>query len=150
MIDSFLLSRNNPDIPNPCTDTTCLIFADVRRSVQKLFLYIGGELKDSFPVSTGMRKFETPDINTRPHGPLFIKYISKKFPGGNYQGLGNMPYAVFVRGGYAIHGTTKGNFSKLGKPASHGCIRLHPDNARIFYELVKRIGLGNTWVIVRK
>jgi lipoprotein-anchoring transpeptidase ErfK/SrfK len=57
-----------------------------------------------------------------------------------------MPYAVFIRGGYAIHGTTPGNFSKLGTRASHGCIRLHPDNAKLFNELVKRVGLENTWV----
>jgi lipoprotein-anchoring transpeptidase ErfK/SrfK len=60
-----------------------------------------------------------------------------------------MPYAVFIRGGYAIHGTTPGNFSKLGTPASHGCIRLHPDHGRVFYELVKLVGLSNTWVNVR-
>ena len=103
---------------------------------------------DSFKVSTGKGKYETPELNVRPSGPLFTKYTSKKFPGGNYQGLGNMPYVVFVRGGYAIHGTTPGNFSKLGTKASHGCIRLHPDNAKIFFELVKRIGLDNTWVTV--
>jgi len=150
MLDSFLRNRNNPDIPQPCRDTGCILHAEVRRSNQTLYLRIGGELKDSFPVSTGMKKYETPDIEQHPRGPLFVKYISKKFPGGNYMGLGNMPYAVFIRGGYAIHGTTKGNFKKLGKPASHGCIRLHPDNARIFYELVKRIGLANTWVVVKE
>ena len=60
-----------------------------------------------------------------------------------------MPYAVFVKGGYAIHGTTPGNFSKLGRRASHGCIRMPPDNAKIFYELVKKIGLQNTWVTIK-
>jgi len=150
MLDSFLRNRNNPDIPQPCTDTGCILYAEVRRSSQTLYLRIGGELKDSFPVSTGMKKYETPDIGQHPRGPLFVKYISKKFPGGNYKGLGNMPYAVFIKGGYAIHGTTTGNFKKLGKPASHGCIRLHPDNAYVFYELVKRIGIANTWVVVKE
>ena len=64
-------------------------------------------------------------------------------------GMGNMPYVVFIRGGYAIHGTTPGNFAKLGTPASHGCIRLHPVNARIFYELVKLTGLADTWITVK-
>lgn len=100
-------------------------------------------------MSTGKGKYETPELNLRPSGPVFIKYTSRKFPGGNYQGLGNMPYAVFLRGGYAIHGTTPGNFPKLGTKASHGCIRLHPDNAKIFNELVKVIGLENTWVSVK-
>lgn len=84
-----------------------------------------------------------------PTGPVFTHYTSKKFPGGDFQGLGNMPYAVFVKGGYAIHGTTPGNFARLGHPASHGCIRLHPENAKVFYELVVRVGLRNTWVTVK-
>ncbi|MBL0056895.1 MAG: L,D-transpeptidase [Chitinophagaceae bacterium] len=149
-IDSFLANRNNPDIPAPCRQKDCLLFAEVNKTKQALYLYIGGELKDSFPVSTGMRKYETPDISQRPRGPLLMKYKSRKFPGGNYMGLGNMPYAVFIRGGYAIHGTTRGNFAKLGRQASHGCIRLHPNNARVFFELVKRIGIANTWVTIRR
>ncbi|HQX95541.1 MAG TPA: L,D-transpeptidase family protein, partial [Chitinophagaceae bacterium] len=50
---------------------------------------------------------------------------------------------------YAIHGTTTGNFAKLGTRASHGCIRLHPDNAKIFNALVKTVGLNNTWVSIK-
>jgi len=147
MLDSFY--RNKDSISgNNCQNKECSLFAQVLKTRQILYLYIAGELKDSFPVSTGMKKYTTPDMSLHPRGPLFVKYTSKKFPGGNYKGLGNMPYVVFVKGGYAIHGTTPGNFSKLGHVASHGCIRLHPDNARLFYELVKLFGLSNTWVTV--
>lgn len=149
MLDSFLVYKN-PDTVITCKGKDCLVYAEVIKSSQTLYLYIEGELKDSFKVSTGIKKYETPSLDVRPAGPLFTKYTSRKFPGGDYQGLGNMPYAVFVRGGYAIHGTTPGNFSKLGTKASHGCIRLHPDNARIFYELVKTAGLGHTWVRIRE
>lgn len=149
MLDSFLHHRDS--IPPPaCREKECLLYAEVVKSTQTLYLYINGEIKDSFKVSTGVKKYETPEMSVRPAGPLFTKYTSRKFPGGDYKGLGNMPYAVFVRGGYAIHGTTPGNFSKLGNRASHGCIRLHPDNGRIFYELVKAIGLEHTWVRVRE
>jgi hypothetical protein len=148
MLDSFLVNRNDT-VKIACMETECTLYAAINKSRQKLYLYINGEIEDSFPVSTGMKKYTTPDINVRPSGPLFTKYTSRKFPGGNYKGLGNMPYAVFVQGGYAIHGTTPGNFSRLGTVASHGCIRLHPDNARIFYELVKLFGIKNTWVTVR-
>ncbi len=148
-LDSFLYSRKISKSSSTCKRNECFLFAEILKSKQILNLYIDGELTDSFKVSTGIKGFETPNINTRPAGPLFKKYTSKKFPGGNYQGLGNMPYAVFVKGGYAIHGTTPGNFSKLGRRASHGCVRMHPDNAKIFYELVKRIGLENTWVTIK-
>ena len=59
-----------------------------------------------------------------------------------------MPYAVFIYNGYAIHGTTVGNFSKLGTPASHGCVRLHADNGFIFNRLVRSQGVFNTWVSI--
>lgn len=148
ILDSFLLNKNDTLKIN-CRENECPLYVAISKSKQLLYLYIENELADSFPVSTGMKKYTTPAINQRPSGPVFTKYTSRKFPGGNYKGLGNMPYAVFVRGGYAIHGTTPGNFSKLGTVASHGCIRLHPDNARIFYELVKLFGISNTWVTVR-
>ena len=132
--------------PGSCKELNCLLYAEVVKSEQKLYLFLNGEPLDTFDVSTGAAGYETPNLNLRPSGPIFQKYSSKKFPGGNYQGLGNMPYAVFLRGGYAIHGTTTGNFSRLGNPASHGCVRLHPDNARVFNELVREVGLENTWV----
>jgi hypothetical protein len=132
-----------------CRKSECPLFVEVIKSEQVLHLYLDGELIDTYPVSTGVKGRETPNFSVRPSGPIFTKYTSRKFPGGNYQGLGNMPYAVFVKGGYAIHGTTPGNFRRLGGRASHGCIRLHPDNAKVFNELVRQVGLQNTWVTVR-
>lgn len=132
-----------------CKEKECPLLVEVVKSKQLMYLYIGGALKDSFAVSTGIPGRETPELNLRPSGPVFIRYTSTKYPEGDYKGLGNMPYAVFVKSGYAIHGTTPGNFAKLGEKASHGCIRLHPDNAKLFYELVNLVGLGNTWVMVR-
>lgn len=131
-----------------CSMQQCRVWARVNKQRQRLLLYVDGQLVDSFKVSTGDAKHETPNMSVRAAGPIFKKYTSKKFPGGDYMGLGNMPYAVFFRGGFAIHGTTPGNFSKLGKPASHGCIRLHPDDAVIFNELVRTVGLSETWVTV--
>jgi L,D-transpeptidase catalytic domain len=147
-LDSFLVNKNI--IPKTdCKGKECLVYAEINKATQTLYLYIVGELTDSFKVSTGIRKRETPNLNLSPRGPILMKYTSKKFPGGNYNHLGNMPYAVFIRGGYAIHGTTTGNFSKLGTRASHGCIRLHPDNAKVFFELVKLAGLSQTWVTIK-
>ncbi|MFL5314149.1 MAG: L,D-transpeptidase, partial [Microvirga sp.] len=41
-------------------------------------------------------------------------------------------------GGYAIHGTN--SIRQLGRPASHGCVRLHPGNAAALYRLVQSRG----------
>jgi hypothetical protein len=135
---------------NNCKQAQCRVWAKIIKSEQRLYLYIDGQFVDTFKVSTGIKKHETPVMDRRPSGPTFQKYTSKKFPGGNYNGLGNMPYAVFIRGGYAIHGTTQGNIKKLGKKASHGCIRLHPDNGKIFFELVRKAGLENTWITIEE
>jgi lipoprotein-anchoring transpeptidase ErfK/SrfK len=127
----------------------CAVWANIIKSKQMLYLYVNGELSDSFKVSTGDKNHETPLFDIRPSGPVFQKYTSKKYPGGNYKGLGNMPYVVFIKGGYGIHGTTQGNIPKLGKKASHGCIRIHPENAKIFNALVREAGLQNTWITIQ-
>ncbi|HMU45932.1 MAG TPA: L,D-transpeptidase [Chitinophagaceae bacterium] len=147
-VDSFLKHRGPAMDSSGCKQRDCILYAEIDKSKQVLYLFLFGELKDTFKVSTGKGKYETPAMDLRPQGPVLTKYTSRKFPGGNYEGLGNMPYAVFLKGGYAIHGTTPGNFSKLGTRASHGCIRLHPDNAKVFNALVKTVGLNQTWVTI--
>jgi hypothetical protein len=57
-----------------------------------------------------------------------------------------MPHSIFFRGGFAIHGSYE--ISQLGGPASHGCIRLHPDNAATLYALVQQQGMGATTIVV--
>jgi hypothetical protein len=139
-----------PPIDSGCREMQCPLFIHVVKSRQTLFLYENGALVDSFKVSTGTKNHPTPDINMRPKGPTFVKYTSRKYPEGNYKGLGNMPYVVFIQNGYGIHGTTPGNFLHLGHRASHGCIRLHPEDAKRVYELVNLYGLQNTWVKVHE
>jgi lipoprotein-anchoring transpeptidase ErfK/SrfK len=57
-----------------------------------------------------------------------------------------MPNSIFFLGGYAIHGT--GYLSSLGRPASHGCVRLAPNNAARLYYLVQRYGLEATRITI--
>lgn len=138
----------NKVITNSKRQIERIVWARINKTDQRLYLYLDGQIVDTFKVSTGDKKHETPLMDRQPTGPIFQKYTSKKYPGGNYNGLGNMPHVVFVQGGYGIHGTTRDNIPRLGKKASHGCIRLHPDNAKIFNELVRKVGLNNTWVTI--
>ncbi len=55
-----------------------------------------------------------------------------------------MPFSIFFSGDYAIHGTAY--VKSLGRPASHGCVRLQTDNAKMLFELVKDAGLGRTTI----
>jgi hypothetical protein len=56
-----------------------------------------------------------------------------------------MPHSIFfTKIGHAIHGT---DFeSRLGTPASHGCVRLSKANASTLYALVQAEGVLNTTV----
>lgn len=85
-------------------------------------------------VSSGAKGYRTPTGVYHPYR-LEKKWYSRKYGG-------NMPSAVFFRGGYAIHGT--GAVGRLGAPASHGCIRLHPANAAKLFALVQKHGKGGT------
>lgn len=134
-----------------CQRFDCQIYAEVRKSEQRMYLYKGGALIQTWLVSTGAApKNETPLWEGHPNGRIYDAYTSKANPGGDYKGLGNMPYAVFLSGGYAVHGTLESNFPLLGTKASHGCVRLHPDNAKIFNHFVRQYGVAATWVAVIK
>jgi lipoprotein-anchoring transpeptidase ErfK/SrfK len=85
----------------------------------------------NWPVSTARAGFVTPRGRFAPTG-LERMHYSKKYHNSP------MPYSIFFRGGYAIHGTYA--TGALGTPASHGCVRLSPEHARQLYEMVRREG----------
>jgi lipoprotein-anchoring transpeptidase ErfK/SrfK len=89
----------------------------------------------SFDVSTGRKGYTTPTGNYRPIRMHKMWYSSK------YDNA-PMPFSIFFHGGYAIHGTT--DLANLGTVASHGCVRLHPDNAEALFNLVSQVGMKNT------
>lgn len=137
-----------------CYREQCPVYLDISKPEQLARLYVNGILQGEYLVSTGVSGFGTPDFDTHPNGRIYDKYTSTKYPGGDYvddngQRLGNMPYAVFIKGGFAVHGTGRGNWKKLGQPASHGCIRMHPDNGYNFNRLVRAYGVQSTWIRVR-
>lgn len=131
-----------------CYRQACAVYAQVSKSSQSLSLYVNGVLQGVWPASTGVPGRGTPDFDRHPDGRIYTRYTSTRYPGGDYLNLGNMPYAVFIQGGFAIHGTGRGNWRYLGQRASHGCIRVHPDNARLFNALVRQYGVRNTWITV--
>lgn len=87
-------------------------------------------------ISSGRRGFRSPNGVYRPTR-LEKNWHSRKYGGA-------MPHSVFFRGGYAIHGTHA--VGALGRPASHGCIRLHPAHAAKLFALVKKHGAGRTTI----
>ena len=85
----------------------------------------------SWPVSTARAGFYTPRGEYAPTGMERMHY-SRKYHNSP------MPYSIFFRGGYAIHGSYA--TGALGRPASHGCVRLSPANAARLYSIVQNEG----------
>lgn len=85
----------------------------------------------SWRVSTARAGYVTPRGSFVPTGMQLMHY-SRKYD------LSPMPYSIFFDGGFAIHGTYE--TAALGRPASHGCVRLAPANAAILYQMVKEEG----------
>lgn len=85
----------------------------------------------TWAVSTARSGYSTPRGSFAPTGMQRMHY-SKKYHNSP------MPYSIFFRGGYAIHGTYE--TGALGRPASHGCVRLSPDHAAMLYHMVQAEG----------
>ncbi len=104
------------------------IVVTVDKSTQRLSVSVEGSQRYEWPVSTARWGYGTPNGTYRPER-LERTWFSRKYD------WSPMPYSIFFDGGYAIHGSYE--ISRLGRPASHGCIRLHPDNAATLFNLVK-------------
>ena len=116
-----------------------LLVARIDVSDQRMYVYVDERLVNVFKVSTARRGYVTPT------GRYRALWLSRFHRSRKYD-WAPMPWSVFFNGGYAIHGTT--DIKRLGRPASHGCVRLHPQNAKVFYDLVKASGKENTIITV--
>ena len=115
------------------------VIARVDLSDQTMTVYVDEKLSYVFKVSTGRKGYGTPT------GRWNAEWLSPKHRSKKYHNA-PMPWSVFFHGGYAVHGTTE--VRRLGRAASHGCVRLHPSNAKIFYQLVRENGKENTLVSI--
>lgn len=115
------------------------LVARVSLSAQTMTVTENGVVRYRWKVSTGRSGYTTPTGSWR------AKWASRHHRSRKYDNA-PMPYAIFFNGGYAVHATF--DLKRLGRPASHGCVRLHPDNAAEFYQLAQRTGLSNTRILI--
>lgn len=123
----------------PIASRAASLVANIDVSSQTMTVSKYGQVLYRWSVSTARKGYFTPRGSYRPQWTARMWY-SRKYE------MSPMPYSVFFRGGYAIHGT--GAVKYLGRPASHGCVRLHTANAATFYSMVKEVGYGNTRIVV--
>ena len=111
----------------------------IDKTSQRMMVAVDGRPAYMWPVSTGAGGFGTPTGHFRP------RWMARSWFSTRYYGS-PMPYSIFFHKGYAIHGTNY--LSRLGGPASHGCVRLHPGNAAMLFSLVQRYGMANTDIVI--
>jgi L,D-transpeptidase-like protein len=115
------------------------LLVSVDKSTQQMTVSVDGMPRYRWTVSTGRAGYGTPNGTYRPQR-LARTWFSKKYYNSP------MPHSIFFYGGYAIHGSYEIN--RLGGPASHGCIRLHPANATTLFALVQQEGMASTTIRV--
>ncbi|MDH7601604.1 MAG: L,D-transpeptidase [Armatimonadota bacterium] len=98
----------------------------VSRADQKVYHISSGMLANVFVCSTALPKY---DIN---EGIYRVYLKARKHWSKKWQVW--MPFSLFFHEGYAIHATSV--IKRLGHPASHGCVRLHPRDAKKLYSQV--------------
>ncbi|MET3790101.1 L,D-transpeptidase [Aquamicrobium terrae] len=124
---------------SPVQSFANVLEARVSLSTQTMTVRKHGRVLYRWKVSTARKGYVTPRGSWRPKR-MHRMWYSRKYD------MSPMPYSVFYHGGYAIHGT--GAVKQLGRPASHGCVRLQTANAAAFYALVREVGMGNTRIVV--
>jgi lipoprotein-anchoring transpeptidase ErfK/SrfK len=122
------------------TSADARVIVLVDRASQTMEVSADGAYLYSWRVSTGRPGHGTPTGTFHPQ-----RMAARWFSTVYYNAP--MPHAIFFYGGFAIHGSY--DIARLGGPASHGCVRLHPNDAAILFDLVAREGMRNTTIVVQ-
>jgi lipoprotein-anchoring transpeptidase ErfK/SrfK len=103
---------------------------DIDLSRQRLTVYKGANIVDSFLVSTGL--WGTPTVTGTFH--IYAKLNSQTMSGPGYY-LPDVPYVMYFYEDYSIHGTYWHN--NFGTPMSHGCVNMRTSDAKWLYGFAK-------------
>lgn len=111
----------------------------VDKTMQQMTVAKDGEELFVWPVSTGAAGYDTPSGSFKPFR-MEKDHFSREWDDAP------MPHSIFfTMKGHAIHGSTH---KSIGRPASHGCVRLEPKNAALLFDLVKQETMAKTRVVL--
>jgi hypothetical protein len=120
------------------TAASASVLIRVDKAAQIMTVTVDGAQRYAWPVSTGMADYDTPAGEFQPFR-MERDHFSREWDDAP------MPYSIFfTQEGHAIHGSF--DVKHLGRPASHGCVRLAKANAAVLFALVKEQGVKNTKV----
>ena len=115
--------------PLPVADRVDIM---VDKVSQHMRVSVGGVPRFDWLVSTGGQGYDTPS------GNYHIFRMEKDHFSQEWDDA-PMPYSMFFTGiGHAIHGSY--HVKALGTRASHGCVRLAPENAAVLWDLITKAG----------
>ena len=115
------------------------VVVTVDKSTQQMSVMVDGYQRYTWAVSTGLH-------GGPPTGTFHPERMERMWYSHAF-GMAPMPHSIFFRGPFAIHGTMI--VSRLGHPASHGCVRLDPSNASTLFDLVQQEGPAHTRIVIR-
>jgi lipoprotein-anchoring transpeptidase ErfK/SrfK len=116
------------------------VLITIDKASQQMTVLVDGTEQYKWPVSTGRRGYSTPSGTYTPTSMNEVWY-SQQWDDSP------MPHSIFfMKDGHAIHGSYE--VKTLGKPVSHGCVRISPQNAATLYALVEEKGIKNTQVVL--
>jgi lipoprotein-anchoring transpeptidase ErfK/SrfK len=116
------------------------VVISINKTNQSMTVSVDGQELYVWSVSTGTAGYATPSGTYRPFR-MEEYHFSEEWDDAP------MPNSIFFTPqGHAIHGTE--HVDSLGRRASHGCVRLAPDDAVTLFYMVEEAGMANTTVIV--
>jgi lipoprotein-anchoring transpeptidase ErfK/SrfK len=116
------------------------ILINIDKAKQRMTVRVDGMLKYTWPVSTGRAGYATPS------GTFSIFRMEKKYASKEWDNAPMPNTMFFTPQGNAIHGTFEGG--NLGRPVSHGCVRLALQNATTLFNLVQSQGMFGAQVVI--
>lgn len=117
------------------------VVINISTKSQTMIVTVNNEPRYSWKVTTGMKT-----LGPTPKGTFTPFEMNKNYFSRRFQVI--LPYGIKFQGGNLIHAASRGGMYWLGKPHSHGCVRLAPANAARLFALVHQAGMKNTRVIV--
>jgi hypothetical protein len=116
------------------------IVVNIDKTTQSMTVTVDGSPRYIWPVSTGRPGYDTPNGLFKANR-MDADHLSQEWDNAP------MPHTIFFdMRGHAIHGFL--DTRRIGTAASHGCVRLSPENAATLYSLVETEGMKETTVIV--
>jgi lipoprotein-anchoring transpeptidase ErfK/SrfK len=127
-----------PLLPEP-VDPIRLV---LRLNERRVYVYQGDKVQRSYPVAIGRAGWETPtgtfQVMNMLQNPGWTNPLTgERMPPGPDNPLGERWIAFWTDGRNYIgfHGTP--NRNSVGRPASHGCVRMYNEDVRQLFEIVQ-------------